>query len=317
MVELVAKRGYAATSVQLVVARAGVSRRTFYRCFESRQACFLAIMDIGLERAEDLVVSAFERERTWQDGVRRALASLLAFFDSEPLLARVWLVDSLAAGAWALEHRERNVNAFRQMVVSSWPTSDARRAPPLAAEGVMAAVLGIMQAHVLSRKREPLIELLGPLMGQVTAPFLPPSVVAHEVQRGQALAREVLAGRVSFAPPGRGQERAPRIPSMLRNPRAHRVRACLLFVMDHPESNNRQIGAALGIGHDGQVSTLLRRLAECGLLGKRPQGPGRPTTWHLTPEGRRVGVALSELRINSRRSRFTPADTACGRAVNS
>jgi hypothetical protein len=52
------------------------------------------------------------RDGTWQDGVRSALVSLLAFLDCEPLLARVWLIESLAAGAWALERRERDLAAL-------------------------------------------------------------------------------------------------------------------------------------------------------------------------------------------------------------
>jgi AcrR family transcriptional regulator len=38
MVEVAAERGYAGASVELVVAQVGVSRRTFYACFESREA---------------------------------------------------------------------------------------------------------------------------------------------------------------------------------------------------------------------------------------------------------------------------------------
>src|SRR5271155_5183301 len=121
MVEVVAERGYAGSSVERVAARAGVSRRTFYASFENREACVLALLDLGLKRTGDLVARAFAREDTWEDGVRSALASLLGFLDSEPLLARVWLVESLAAGSRALERREHNLAALRALVVSSWP----------------------------------------------------------------------------------------------------------------------------------------------------------------------------------------------------
>jgi AcrR family transcriptional regulator len=121
MAEVAAERGYAGASVGLVVARAGVSRRTFYGCFQSREACFLALLDSGLDRAVDLVSRAFGGEESWQDGVRAALASLLVFLDSERLFARVWLVESLAAGAWALERREHNLATLRELVLSRWP----------------------------------------------------------------------------------------------------------------------------------------------------------------------------------------------------
>ena len=41
MAETVAAKGYAATTVADVVARAGVSRKTFYEHFADREECFL------------------------------------------------------------------------------------------------------------------------------------------------------------------------------------------------------------------------------------------------------------------------------------
>src|SRR6202042_589147 len=100
-VEVVAEQGYARASVGQVVARARVSRRTFERLFKGLEDCLATVFDLGLERTIVLVGEAFEREETWQDGLRMALASLLLFLDREPLLTRVWLVESLAAGPWA------------------------------------------------------------------------------------------------------------------------------------------------------------------------------------------------------------------------
>jgi AcrR family transcriptional regulator len=60
MVEVAAERGYAGATVGLLVAHAGVSRRTFYECFDGREACVLALLDLGLERVGDLVGSAVD-----------------------------------------------------------------------------------------------------------------------------------------------------------------------------------------------------------------------------------------------------------------
>jgi hypothetical protein len=126
---------------------------------------------------------------TWQDGVCSALASVLGFLDSEPLLARMWLVESLAAGPRALERRERNLGALREQVLSSWPAGDTWTLPPLAAEGAMASVLGIIHPHIVTGWPTPLIELLGPLMGLLAAQYLPSPAVALEIRRGEELAR--------------------------------------------------------------------------------------------------------------------------------
>jgi AcrR family transcriptional regulator len=84
MVQIAAERGFAGVSVKLLTARAGVSSRTFYEEFDGLQDCFVAVLELALERAGGLIVQAFVREEHWRDGVLGALASLLVFFDSEP-----------------------------------------------------------------------------------------------------------------------------------------------------------------------------------------------------------------------------------------
>ncbi len=308
MVEIVAERGYAGASVELVVARAGVSRRTFYRCFAGREACFAAIVDLGLERTIELVSSAFERERTWQDGVRMALASLLVLFDSEPLLARVWLVESLGAGPWLLKHRERNLRALRSLVVSSWPVAAGWSAPPLAAEGVIGSVLGLIHSHLVMNKPGQLIELLGPLMGLVAGPYLSPRGIAREVARGEALAREIQAGRVSVPGSGSVEEKGlgedggkgedggsgenghspATLPAALGNANAHRARECLCFLAARPGASNGEVAAGIGIAHGSQVSRLLSGLLEDELVRRRSDGVGKRNAWWLTVRGEEV-----------------------------
>ena len=98
MAKLACERGYANVSIAALCAEAGVSRSRFYELFDSRQACFLAVLDDGRRHVDELVVGAFERTTDWLEGGRAALAELLLFFDFQPTLARVCLVESLAAG---------------------------------------------------------------------------------------------------------------------------------------------------------------------------------------------------------------------------
>ena len=308
MVEVVAERGYAAASVELVVARAGVSRRTFYRCFDGREACFEAIVDLGLERTIELVANAFERKATWQDGVRMALASLLTLFDSEPLLARVWLVESLGAGAWLLQHREDNLRALRSLVVSSWPVAEGWNAPPLAAEGVVGSILGLIHSHIVMGKPGQLLELLGPLMGLVSGPYLSPQGVAREVERGQALVREIQTGRVSVMTPARGTakdeeakaeaeredgRREEAAVNRVVRPRAQRARECLCFLVASPGASNNEIAAGIGVAHQSQISRLLSGLLEEDLVSRCSDGVGKRNAWQLTAHGEKVVRALA------------------------
>src|SRR5258707_2850574 len=62
----VAEKGYAATAVADVIARAGVSRKTFYEHFANREACFLAAYDAGVEALLAAIDEAIAAAPDWQ-----------------------------------------------------------------------------------------------------------------------------------------------------------------------------------------------------------------------------------------------------------
>jgi AcrR family transcriptional regulator len=301
MAEVVAERGFAGATVRLVTGRAGVSSRTFYECFAGLEDCFTAVMDQATKRAGILITQAFVRERSWRDGVRAALAALLVFFDSEPLLARVWLVEVLAAGSWALEHRERKIASLSSMIVEHWSVPSRERPEALAIAGVMASVLGLIHTHLVTKEPGPLIGLLGPLVGLVTTPYLDPEAVAREIQQATELSRKIQLGapRPLLAPIGVcGAHRSVEIPALLRNPKAGRARLCIRYLAEQgaPGSSpsNHKIAAAIGVTHQGQISTLLARLHDLGLLVKHAGASGHPNAWSLTAEGKQVAQALED-----------------------
>src|SRR6476659_5078578 len=74
MAETVAEKGYAATTVADVVARAGVSRKTFYEHFADREECFLAAYDAAVDalfaRVAERVATGAPEGDDWQGRVR-------------------------------------------------------------------------------------------------------------------------------------------------------------------------------------------------------------------------------------------------------
>lgn len=285
MLQVVADRGFAQTTVGLVARRASVSSQTFYELFGSLQECFVAVLDAGAQQVARTILTAFRGESVWVDGVRSALAALLVLFESDPACARVWHVETLAAGRWALERRQRNLAALRSLIVEHWYPVPETDHICLAAEGVMAGVLGVLHTRLLASGEEPLLTLLGPLMGLVVAPFVDADVQAAEIARSRWLAREVLEGR----PPAslaRVLSQCKRLaPRSLRIPRSARMQQCLVFLAGAPGSSNNEIAAALGIVHSSQTSKLLGQLVERGLVAKRSDGPGKRNVLTLTSLG--------------------------------
>src|SRR4249920_1367693 len=98
MLEVVADKGYEATSVADVVSRAGASRKTFYAEFRNREECLLAAADLAVEAGITRVRQAYEDTPEWP---ARAGAGILALFElaaANPGAVRVTMVEVAAAG---------------------------------------------------------------------------------------------------------------------------------------------------------------------------------------------------------------------------
>lgn len=290
MVLVVSERGYAGASIGSVTARAKVSRRAFHEAFYSLEECFLAVLDEGAARTSALMSEAFAAQENWLDGVRGALAALLSFFDGEPVLARVLLVEATAAGAWARERRERHIASLTALIEARWGAPQDGHMYPLVTAGVMAALLGVLHTHLVTAREGPLITLLGPLMGLVTAPYLERRLVVREIERGEAMGHRLCKQRHSQPTQA---VRHPELPALLLDPRAHRARACLLYLASNPGVSNREVADAVGVSGRTQMSALLARLACDGLLVKCAGAPGAPNAWSLSDYGVRVARVLA------------------------
>jgi AcrR family transcriptional regulator len=292
-IELVGERGLAATSVSLVVSRASVSSRTFYRLFDGLNDCLLTVMRSTLEHVIGVASKAFDAEDTWRGGLRLALASVLGFFDAEPELARICLVESLAGSPGLLEGRQRFVESFRGAVIQR-VGGQVSHASPLAAESALASVLGVVHARLIEHDPRPLVELVGPLMGTLIAPFVPEEAVAREIALGDELARAIQAAGPDGNPLQTDQPGASTACSLwaVADLPGGRLRDCLLHLAQHPGSSNGEIASAIGISHASQISKLLARLEREALVAKRSNGPGMPNAWQLTSRGTEIAQAL-------------------------
>jgi AcrR family transcriptional regulator len=121
MIEVGARCGYAASSVEQVTAQAGVVRSTFYAHFRDRDACFLAALDLLADAANEVVSTAVDTGGG--PPAPAAARALIEFAEREPAGAKVLLVESLAAGEGGLERRER----LRSRVEDALAPSEARQ----------------------------------------------------------------------------------------------------------------------------------------------------------------------------------------------
>ena len=113
MADVVAAKSYAGTTVAGVVSRAGVSRQTFYDQFDSKEDCFLAAYEAGVELITTVVDQAeADAGEDWLPRVRAGVRAYLEVLDAEPAFARTYLLEVLAAGPTALERRAEVMDRF-------------------------------------------------------------------------------------------------------------------------------------------------------------------------------------------------------------
>ena len=284
------EHGYAGTTVAHITRRAKVSRRTFYELFEDRDACIAALIEDVLALLEDELAQAGLEEFSWRERVRGGLVVILGFFDREPALARVCVVQALSSGPRVLERREAILARLAGVVNEGRGESRrARDCTELTAEGLVGAGFGIVHARLLRGEREALLGLVGELMGMIVLPYMGPAAARREQAMPAPKAPTpprsgLLAGAVPSEDPLQG----------LQMRWTYRTARVMRGISELPGASNREVADYAGIHDQGQVSKLLARLQRLGLIANTGDGhaKGEPNAWSLTPLGEQVARRL-------------------------
>jgi AcrR family transcriptional regulator len=284
---LVAERGVAALTLGDVLARAGVTRRLFYECFDDRDACLPAAFDLGVQRAAQRIAPAYDAQSRWRDAIRAGLAELLRFLDDEPALGRLCIVHSLSGGAVLLRRRIAVQSTLWEVIDRGRGEGAAGRnePPAVVAEGVVGAVATVIQTRLLAQDAEPpderpTIELFGSLMSLIALPYLGAGAARRELAR-PAPAPRPGAG-VCTGEPTEYEDLGLRL--------TYRTGRVLQAIAGYPGASNREIAERAGIVDQGQISKLLSRLETTGVIANQSEGTSRgaPNAWRLTEHGERV-----------------------------
>jgi AcrR family transcriptional regulator len=276
--DVVGERGYSRMTVGEIIGRARMSRKTFYDAFSDREDCFLALFEQILAEAGLIARDAYAQASCWREGVRLALARLLQFAEDEPGLARLCLIDALAAGE-RVQARRTEVLAELARVIDRGrqPGSPSDELPHTTAEGVVGAILNVLHNRLLQRDEKPLTDLLGPLMSTVVLPYHGPRAARHELKRPDP----PVARRATKTAPAHDPFEGLNIRLTYRTARV------LMAIAEHPGASNREVAEGSGVIDQGQISKLLTRLERLELVENYGQGQpkGASNAWRLTDRG--------------------------------
>ncbi len=183
--ELVAERGYHATTIEQIVRRARVGWPVFYQRFADKEAAFLALLEETFAAGHDLLrAAAHAAAEPWPRSVAAAMRTLFAGASARPDLARACLVEALTAGPAAVARYERGLQAARPLLLPG------RALNPRAAElsdtledTLVGAVAWIVYQPLVSGEPERIPALLPEAFEFVLLPYLGEAETAAAVER--------------------------------------------------------------------------------------------------------------------------------------
>jgi AcrR family transcriptional regulator len=284
VVEIMSERGAGAGAVTVaeILRRADISEASYARLFGDREGALLAAFDLGVERAMGHVRDPFEAESRWLDAVKAGLAGFLRFLEAEPAFGRLLVIYAMGGGEKVLRRRLEVLGSLAAIVDRGRQEGAATRHPPaeLVAEGVLGAMLAILQKELMAERSRAPIELFGPLISIIVLPYLGTSIARRELTRPAPKPRRRAA--LVEAELGIDAE-APIAPT-------YRTRRVLGAIRDYPGASNREVAERAGIVDQGQISKLLARLEARGMIEKvgTRRARGAPNSWSLTARGERA-----------------------------
>src|SRR5260221_1282494 len=172
MLEAVGGEGYDATSVRTVLARTGLYRQAFYDNFADKDACYLAALEMGIERLEALGMRAAASEESWRGKLRAGLGALLDHLDDEPDFGRGVIVEVHAAGPEALSIRAEAMKRAADFIDLARLEADESESPPqIAPEGIVAGMHAIVHSPLSTGASDGLRRLLTEFMYVAVLPY--------------------------------------------------------------------------------------------------------------------------------------------------
>jgi AcrR family transcriptional regulator len=173
VVELVAERGYRAVTVADIVKRAAIARLKFYENFGSKQDCFLAAFDAGLEEATGRVGEAVDSAGdSFPDRVRAGITALLDLFSERPALARACVLEAPSLGAAMGDRRQRALAAFAPRLAGAREGGGEAELPGSVEESVFDGLYWLLYDAILTGTPERVEELRPQLVEFALLPFL-------------------------------------------------------------------------------------------------------------------------------------------------
>jgi len=171
--ELVVKRGYHRTTVEMIVRKARVGYATFYKNFSGKEECFLTYLDQVATDAIMRIGEAAAVKAPWPEQVAAGLRTLFELAVEDPVAARVLLVESLTAGPKAVLRYEMALRGIAPIIRPGRRFNpDKAELPETLEDTLVGGVLWILYQRLIVGESDRLPDVLPETLEFVLAPYI-------------------------------------------------------------------------------------------------------------------------------------------------
>jgi AcrR family transcriptional regulator len=183
-IEIAAERGYAETTIEMIVERAGLDRAAFDRHFRGKYDCFLSAWQRINEECLDEMIAAYNSEENWPDRLRAVAYEVVHGLRHDPSRASFG-VEVLAAGDAARARRDMTMRVIASLIDAGRnEMADPEAVPHTTAEALAGSAYGQIYSRVVRGDVEELPELIPQLLSAAVMPYLGVEAAMEELSRG-------------------------------------------------------------------------------------------------------------------------------------
>ena len=172
LIEIAAERGYAETTIEMILERAELDRPAFDRHFRGKYDCFLSAWQEINEGCMRQMLVAFNSQDEWPDRLRAVACEIVERLCNDPRRAS-FAVEVLAAGDAARARRDMTMRVIASLIDAGRnEMEDPESVPHTTAEALAGSAYGQVYAKVVRGQAEELPALVPQLMSAAVMPYL-------------------------------------------------------------------------------------------------------------------------------------------------
>jgi AcrR family transcriptional regulator len=179
-IQLVVAHGVAGTSIDAILARAGVGDEEFRALYEDKQGLMLALYEDVAAGFDAAVYEAFDAHDSWRDGLRACAYTAARYLRDHPEEVSFGAIQLFEAGDLAQVYRERQLQRMVDLIdLGRQELEDPESMGRGVAEGVIGSIYSMLVKELhAGRGTVAAVDFVPQLMYMAVRPYL-----GHEVAR--------------------------------------------------------------------------------------------------------------------------------------